>query len=187
MTSSIKFDRHILSLDDTQLEQFVRDWVAQKQEYYEVTPFKGTGDKGRDVVGFLTKERHEGEWHNFQCKQYSSNLGTAKAILEIGKILYYSYLGDFTPPSKFYLVAPKGIVSARHDSKNIDNLSNFLLEELGLSGKEIAKDASATKRSLSFRDLAHLQARKTSRPMPLAEVSELSVMSTPPMQETRVC
>lgn len=91
MTSSIKFDRHILSLDDTQLEQFVRDWVAQKQEYYEVTPFKGTGDKGRDVVGFLTKERHEGEWHNFQCKQYSSNLGTAKAILEIGKILYYSY------------------------------------------------------------------------------------------------
>jgi hypothetical protein len=45
-------------------------------------------------------------------------------------------------------------LSAKHDHTNTDNISQFLLEELGFGGKFIAVDANGKKRSLSFRDLA---------------------------------
>ena len=61
--SSPRYDRRLLALDDTELEEFVRQWVSRKQ-YYEVERFTGTADMGRDVVGFLSKDRHEGAWHN---------------------------------------------------------------------------------------------------------------------------
>ena len=82
------YTRAVLTLDDTELELFVRD---------------------RDVVGFLTPEKHEGAWENYQCKQYGKRLPTDTAICELGKILYYSWQGDFTPPTKYFFVAPKGL------------------------------------------------------------------------------
>lgn len=45
-------------------------------------------------------------------------------------------------------------LSARHDRSNMDNLSQFLLEELGIGNFQISKDANGNKRTLSFRDLA---------------------------------
>lgn len=44
-------------------------------------------------------------------------------------------------------------LSARHDHTNEDNISQFLLKEIGLADKQIAIDANGKKRSLSFRDL----------------------------------
>ncbi|MBB4263359.1 MULTISPECIES: hypothetical protein [unclassified Bradyrhizobium] len=44
-------------------------------------------------------------------------------------------------------------LSAKHSATKTDNMSQFLLSELGLSGKEIAEDVYGNKRSLSFRDL----------------------------------
>jgi hypothetical protein len=46
--------------------------------------------------------------------------------------------------------------SARHNKNNEENLSNYLLNRLGMAGKEIAQDKSATKKPLSFRDIARL-------------------------------
>lgn len=106
----IKYDRLILALTPEELEQFVRDWVESKSKnYFKVERFSGSGDKGRDVVGFLSKKLHEGEWNNYQCKQYSSKVGTGPAITEIGKILYYAFKGEFTAPLSYNFVAPKGI------------------------------------------------------------------------------
>jgi hypothetical protein len=45
-------------------------------------------------------------------------------------------------------------LSARHDPSNTNNLSQFLLEEIGLGGRQIVTDANGKKRSLSFRDLS---------------------------------
>ncbi|MBF0108699.1 MAG: hypothetical protein HQL76_05950 [Magnetococcales bacterium] len=104
------YDRQILSLGDEELENFVRDWVGRKMAVYlEVAQFTGAGDMGRDVVGFLTKLRHEGDWHNYQCKQYGRNLPTDMGIREIGKILYHAHQGHFTAPVKYYFVAPRGV------------------------------------------------------------------------------
>ncbi len=115
----VSYDRQILTLRDDELELFVRDWVAQKakaKEYVEVESFTGAGDMGRDVVGFLSKARHEGPWHNYQCKQYARKLDTATGLLELGKILYYSYLGKFTPPKAYFFVAPRGV------NRNLESL-----------------------------------------------------------------
>lgn len=111
------YDRDVLALDDTQLESFVHDWVkAKTAEYFETTRFSGAGDMGRDVVGFRTKERHEGNWDNFQCKQYAKPLPTDTAVCEIGKILYYAYLKEFTVPEQYYFVVPRGV------NRNLESL-----------------------------------------------------------------
>lgn len=44
-------------------------------------------------------------------------------------------------------------LSARNDANNTENVSQFLLGELDLTGKEIAFDVNGKKRPLSFRDL----------------------------------
>jgi hypothetical protein len=103
------YDRQLLALDDTQLERFVREWVDHKTNYFEVTRFSGAGDLGRDVVGFLSPQRHEGFWHNYQCKQYGGALPTATGILEVGKILYHAYRGEYLAPSGYFFVAPRGV------------------------------------------------------------------------------
>ena len=104
-----RYGRLIFALGDEDLEKFVREWALMKKDYAEVERFTGPGDMGRDVVGFLTKKRHEGPWHNYQCKQYGRTLSTATGIQEVGKVLYYSSQGEFTPPTAFFFVAPRGV------------------------------------------------------------------------------
>lgn len=104
------YDRQLLALTATDLEKFVRDWALEKKAgYFKVEVFSGSGDRGRDVVGFVDQTLHEGDWDNFQCKQYGKTLPTASAFHEIGKIFYYASLGEFTPPRTFSFVAPKGV------------------------------------------------------------------------------
>ena len=109
---SVHYRRQVLALTDDELESFVRSWTNQKalsSQYVSCQNFAGPGDMGRDVVGFLSEGKHEGPWHNYQCKQYGSNLPTEKAILDLGKIIYYSTEGNFILPIETYFVAPKGI------------------------------------------------------------------------------
>ena len=47
-------------------------------------------------------------------------------------------------------------LSAKHDHKKADNLSNFLLTQLGFAGRFVAKDSYGEKNSLSFRNLASI-------------------------------
>jgi hypothetical protein len=98
-----RYDRLTIALGDDELEKFVREWALQKKEYTEVERFTGPGDMGRDVVGFLRKQRHDGPWHNYQCKQYGKTLPTATGIREVGKVMYYSSRGEFTPPAGLLL------------------------------------------------------------------------------------
>lgn len=124
------YSRNVLALDDTQLELFVRDWVDNKQsKYFEVARFSGSGDLGRDVVGFHTAAKHEGSWDNYQCKQYGKRLPTDTAICELGKILYYASLGEFTPPAVYYFVAPRGLNrNLEHLVFNPNKLKKTLIE-----------------------------------------------------------
>jgi hypothetical protein len=106
---AVRYDRLILIMDDEELEQFCRQWVEGRSGYKEVRRLAGPRDKGRDVVGFLTEQRHEGEWDNYQCKQYRERLGLNEGLLALGKVLYWASRGEFTSPRKFYFVAPKGL------------------------------------------------------------------------------
>src|SRR5690242_11824353 len=126
---AVNYSREILALDDAQLEEFVRQWVFKQSQYHQVERFSGSGDLGRDVVGFLTKDRHEGPWHNYQCKQYGKTLPTETAIAEVGKVLYYSWRGEFTAPTGFFFVAPRGL--NRNLKKLVFNPSQFKRTILG--------------------------------------------------------
>ena len=111
------YSRDILAMDDKRLEQFVHRWANDNAEHYvDVQIFADAGDMGRDVVGFLTKKRNEGPWHNYQCKQLGRTLQIGTALLDIGKIIYYSYCNEFILPEQFTFVAPRGV------SRNLERL-----------------------------------------------------------------
>jgi hypothetical protein len=64
---------------------------------------------------------------------------------------YELYPGHTTAPNPAAKANRK--LSARNDATNTENVSQFLLSELHLTGKEIAFDVNGKKRALSFRDL----------------------------------
>ena len=145
------YDRDILALDSVQLEQFVLDWVySKKSKYLETTRFSGAGDLGRDVVGFLSEKMHEGAWHNYQCKQYAKPISVDSALLEVGKILYYAFMGKFTAPAAYFFVAPRGVSRNFEDllfnpSRFKDKLTNEWDEccaEKIIKGQRITLDSS---------------------------------------------
>ncbi|MDO8433856.1 MAG: hypothetical protein Q7S58_15755 [Candidatus Binatus sp.] len=91
-------------------EQFTEEWASSlKGNYVRVARFAGAGDKGLDVVGFIAEGTFTGGWENYQCKHYDHPLWPSDIWVEIGKIVYYSFKGEFPPPRKHYFVASKGI------------------------------------------------------------------------------
>lgn len=100
----------VISHDD--FEDFVREWVCGylKEKYIKVRRPGGAGDKGRDVVAFLTyDDRKNVIWDNYQCKHYNSVLSASDILIELGKLCYYSFKGAYSVPRKYYFVSPKGI------------------------------------------------------------------------------
>ncbi|PWC74509.1 ABC-three component system protein [Azospirillum sp. TSH64] len=92
-------------------ETFVEDWLlyGRKAQYLQLGRPTGSGDKGIDIAGYTDKNQLLGVWDNYQCKHYDSPLTPGNAWPEIGKILWYSFQGDYVPPRKYYFCAPKGI------------------------------------------------------------------------------
>jgi hypothetical protein len=100
----------IRNLPADRLEALVDEWLTYRQrEYHSHERWSGPGDMGRDVVGYVTPARHEGEWDNFQCKQLGKTLTELPLLLELAKIFMHSSNGAFSLPRAFYFVAPTGI------------------------------------------------------------------------------
>jgi hypothetical protein len=100
----------ILLYSDKQWEEFVEEWAyfCLKKQYKEVKRFSGARDRGIDIAGFTDKRRLQGVWDNYQCKHYDKALIPTTAWPEIGKILWYSFNGEYTPPRQYFFVAPHG-------------------------------------------------------------------------------
>ncbi|MGY3569344.1 ABC-three component system protein [Vibrio paucivorans] len=144
----INYRRLILALDDTDLEVLVRKWAeTQVDKYCSYKRFGGKGDKGRDVVGFYTPMRHEGDWDNYQCKQYGKPLTLPQGMREIGKIMYYASIGDFSVPKNYYFVAPKGINGTFE--RYIDNPAQFQKELISTWSEHCELKISAAKIPMS--------------------------------------
>lgn len=91
-------------------EEFIEEWLdLKKVEYLEVERFGGAGDKGRDVVGYISnKNKSNYIWDCYQCKHYDNPLQPTQVYKEFGKILYYCFKKDYPIPRNYYFVAPKG-------------------------------------------------------------------------------
>jgi hypothetical protein len=91
-------------------ETFIEEWLDLKKEnYVEIERLGGAGDKGRDVIAYISNKTLENyQWDCFQCKHYDKSLQPTQVYCEFAKILYYTYNKEFPIPKKYYFVAPKG-------------------------------------------------------------------------------
>jgi len=90
-------DRQILAMTDTELEQFVRDWVElKKNDYVEIERFTVPATR-RDVVGYITKKRHDGRVAQLSVQAIRQARSAGLGLGELGKVLYYASRGEFTP------------------------------------------------------------------------------------------
>ncbi len=104
--------------------ELAADW---KKKYSRAVRCGGAGDMGRDVIVY--QKEGSSEWENFQCKHYNSPIGVAEAAVEIAKLVYYSFKGEYTLPLKYYFVTPQG-VSAKllNTLNNPEKLKNELIK-----------------------------------------------------------
>jgi len=102
----------IRHFDSGTWEEFIEEWAQSlDQKYTKVRRIGGAGDKGVDVMGFCSEQSFAGEWHNYQCKHYDHPLAPSDIWLEVGKVIYYSFNGEFVAPTEYYFVAPQGLGS----------------------------------------------------------------------------
>ncbi len=91
-------------------EEFIEEWARSLNEgYSKIQRYAGSGDKGCDVVGFMDKSGFEGIWDNYQCKHYDHPLSPSDIWIEIGKVIYYTYIGEYKPPRTYYFASPMDI------------------------------------------------------------------------------
>lgn len=90
-------------------EEFTEEYAHGLPDYFQARRFGGAGDKGVDIACFHTDQGFKGGWDNYQCKRYGEALTAGDVWLEIGKTIYYTFMGDYTCPNKYYFCAPKGI------------------------------------------------------------------------------
>ena len=105
------YRRQLLSLSDEQLELFMNTWAktAIHKRYHSTKLLSNTGDEGLDVAAFFTEEKFDGEWDNYQCKQYRRQLQPAEVLRELGKMFFHIARKDYSAPKNYYFVAPKGM------------------------------------------------------------------------------
>jgi hypothetical protein len=90
-----------------QWEQFTDEWAASLTQYAKVERASGAGDKGCDVVGLFLESGPI--WDNYQCKHYDKPLSPSDVWVELGKVCYYSFIGEYTIPRKYRFVAPRNV------------------------------------------------------------------------------
>ena len=120
----------VLAFSPDDWEVFVEEWATSlKDSYIKVRRFGGSGDCGVDIAGFCTSDGFMKNWDNYQCKHYDHPLYPSDIWIEIGKIVYYSHVGEYTPPQKHYFVCPKGIgTSLEQLLNNSDELKSKTAE-----------------------------------------------------------
>ncbi|MEV4249520.1 ABC-three component system protein [Streptosporangium canum] len=137
----------VLFYDPDEFEEFVKEWVpALETKYPLVERHGGSGDHGIDVAGYLSSQRLEGEWHNYQCKRYSSALTWSTAVVEMRKMFVFAAAGHFTVPTRYIFVAPTISRSLpRTLAKPTDSMNKFL-QELDTATEKIVTNLTAVQR-----------------------------------------
>jgi hypothetical protein len=91
-------------------EDFTEEWAhSQEKKYKQIIRYTGAGDMGLDILCFHTDKLFEGLWDNVQCKRYACQLQPAQVYVELGKIIYYSFMGEYPAPTRYYFAASKGL------------------------------------------------------------------------------
>ncbi|MHB1699934.1 MAG: ABC-three component system protein [Acidobacteriaceae bacterium] len=101
--------RLIELFEPAQWEEFTEEWAHSLKQYVQVERWSGPGDMGRDIIGFSSDKKFDGPWDNYQCKRYALQLAPGDIWVELGKIIYYTHMKEFTVPQNYYFIASKGV------------------------------------------------------------------------------
>lgn len=99
------------TMDQSTYEELVTSWAywCLKEKYEDVMRIGGPGDKGVDVIAYYDQINNKCDI--FQCKHYDHPIRRSDVIEDLGKFLYYMYVGDIPIPESYYLMAPQGLSS----------------------------------------------------------------------------
>jgi hypothetical protein len=105
----------IQGYDSEDWEAFIAEWAEGfDPPYTQVVPLGGSGDAGRDVIGYVDDPR-TGPWDSYQCKHYDHPLRPTEIYLELAKLCVHTLRGTYTIPRRYRLVAPRGVGPKLHD------------------------------------------------------------------------
>ncbi|GIK88055.1 MAG: hypothetical protein BroJett026_35360 [Betaproteobacteria bacterium] len=117
--------QQLLIYSPDQWEDFVQEWAhyCLKKTYKQVRRYSGAGDLGIDVAGFLDDKRLEGAWDNYQCKHYDHAITPSEVWVEFGKVIWYSFIHEYTKPRRYCFVSPRG--AGTRLGRLLDNATNL--------------------------------------------------------------
>lgn len=101
----------LMSPDDWQA--FTTEWAdsLRPKLYGRVERHSGAGDKGIDVCAFDDAHAKNCPWDNYQCKHYEKPLTPGDVWVELAKVIYYTWRGEYTVPRRYYFCAPRDVGS----------------------------------------------------------------------------
>jgi len=116
----IAIGKPILPIDRIKLmspdewEALIEEWLERTQKYdsHKIERLGGSGDMGIDVIAYITNPKDDPEnyeWDCYQCKRYDKPLNPSSMWIEFGKIIYYSFIGEYPVPKCYYLIGTHGI------------------------------------------------------------------------------
>lgn len=136
----------IMTWDDATWEEFIHDWLIECHagDYISHERLGGAGDKGRDIVGFITDPHNKDYiWHNYQCKFYAKRIVFSDVVDEFGKLIFFTKNGDFPIPEKYFFVSPKDLSTAF--SELLKDSASLKTKILDVWDESISKKITSTK------------------------------------------
>lgn len=117
------------TIETGEFEDIVCEWASgyltQFENYKSVAQIGGSKDSGRDIVAYLDDTMQE--FDIFQCKRYKNPLTPSEYMVEFGKICYYTMIGKYNKPRKYFIVASNGI---GQELRNLVEHSSMINKEL---------------------------------------------------------
>lgn len=99
------------TIESGEFEDIACEWASgylTKFEHYKnVAQIGGSKDSGRDIVAYLDDDLQR--FDIFQCKRYKDPLSPSVYMSEFGKLCYYTMIGKYNKPRKYFIVASNGI------------------------------------------------------------------------------
>ena len=99
------------TIEAGEFEDIASEWAVgylnQFENYKNVAQMGGSKDSGRDIVAYIDESLQT--FDIFQCKKYKDPLTPSAYMSEFGKLCYYTFIGKYNVPRKYYIVASNGI------------------------------------------------------------------------------
>lgn len=113
-----------------EFENIVCEWavgyLSTIESYTNVAQLGGSKDSGRDIVAYIDDTLQI--FDIFQCKKYEKPLTPAQYAIEFGKLCYYTKIGKYNKPRKYFIVASNGIgQDLRELVENPTKINNLLI------------------------------------------------------------